>query len=280
MTGRVCIVTGASNGIGRETALGLARTGATVIAVARNVERGNAAVSEIRTRSGNDAIHLAIADLSSQAAIRDLARDLRNQYPRIHVLVNNAGAINNQRTVTVDGIETTWAVNHLAYFLLTDLLLPTLRQSAPARIVNVSSEAHTGGSINFDDPQLEHGYSAWRAYNQSKLANIMFTYELARRVPAGEVTANALHPGTVATGFGKNNSGLLNLGLQLASPFMTKPDKGAETSIYLASSPEVEGVTGKYFEKCKEVRSAAQSYDEEAAKRLWQISAEMTGLSE
>src|SRR5579859_1862579 len=272
MAGKVCVVTGASQGIGRETALGLARQGATVVAVARNAERGNAAVSYVKSGSNNDAVHLALADLSTQAALRDLARDLQREYPRIHVLVNNAGAINTERTVTVDGIETTWAVNHLAYFLLTNLLLPTLQESAPARIVNVSSAAHKGGSINFDDLQFERGYSAWRAYNQSKLANIMFTYELARHLPAGQVTANALHPGTVTTGFGKNNPGWLNWGLRLASPFLTKPDKGAETPIYLASSSEVEGVTGKYFEKCKEVRSSPRSYDEQAAGRLWQIS--------
>ena len=276
MTGKVCVITGASRGIGMETALGLARLGATVVAIARDPTRGAAAVTAIKARSGSEAVHLMLADLSSQEAIRQLARELAEHYEQIHVLVNNAGAINMKRTVTVDGIETTWAVNHLAYFLLTNLLLPTLEASAPARIVNVSSDAHKGGTLNFDDLQGERRYSGWAAYSQSKLANVLFTYELARRLQRG-VTANALHPGTVTTGFGKNNPGWFRWGITLAGLFMIKPAQGAETSIYLASSPEVEGVSGKYFEKCKETRSSPASYDEVAARRLWEISAEMTG---
>jgi NAD(P)-dependent dehydrogenase (short-subunit alcohol dehydrogenase family) len=276
MTGKVCVITGASRGIGKETALGLARLGATVVAIARDPTRGAAAVTAIKARSGSEAVHLMLADLSSQEAIGRLARDLAERYEQIHVLVNNAGAINMKRTVTVDGIETTWAVNHLAYFLLTNLLLPMLEASAPARIVNVASDAHRRGTLNFDDLQGERHYSAWAAYSQSKLANVLFTYELARQLQRG-VTANALHPGTVSTGFGKNNPGWLRWGITLAGLFMIKAARGAETSIYLASSPEVEGLSGKYFEKCKETRSSPASYDEVAARRLWDISAEMTG---
>ena len=279
MTSKVCVVTGASQGIGKETALGLARLGATVVAIARDPTRGAAAVTDIKSRSGSEAVRLVLADLSSQEAIRQLARDLAAYYKRIHVLVNNAGAVNMERTVTVDGIETTWAVNHLAYFLLTNLLLPTLQAAVPARIVNVSSDAHRGGAIHFDDLQGERHYSGWSAYSQSKLANVLFTYELARRLGGTGVTANALHPGTVTTGFGKNNPGWLRWGITLAGLFMIKPAKGAETSIYLASSPEVEGVSGKYFYKCRETRSSPASYDEVIARNLWEISAEMTGLA-
>jgi NAD(P)-dependent dehydrogenase (short-subunit alcohol dehydrogenase family) len=278
MAGKVCVVTGASRGIGRETALGLARLGATVVAVARDPTRGAAAVAEIRGRSANDDVHLALADLSSQAEIRNLARRLAEGYPRIDVLVNNAGAVNLKRTVTVDGIETTWAVNHLAYVLLTNLLLPVLQARPPARIANVSSDAHKGGRINFEDLQGERRYNGWSAYAQSKLANLLFTDELARRLEGTGVTVNAVHPGTVSTGFGKNNRGWLRWGMTLAGPFMLTAAQGAETVIYLASSPDVEGVSGKYFYKCNEVESSPASHDEAAAKRLWQLSAEMTGL--
>jgi NAD(P)-dependent dehydrogenase (short-subunit alcohol dehydrogenase family) len=279
MSGKVCVVTGASRGIGLETALGLVTLGATVVAVARDPSRGAAAVADIMARSGSGDVHLMVSDLSSQTAIRQLAQELMDRYERIQVLVNNAGAVNMERSVTVDGIETTFAVNHLAYFLLTELLLPRLKASAPARIVNVSSDAHRGGRIRFDDLQGKRHYGGWSAYSQSKLANILFTYELARRLKGTGVTVNCLHPGTVATGFGKNNRGWLKWGVTVAAPFFTKADRGAQTSIYLASSPEVEGISGEYFSRCKAVRSSAASYDEAAARRLWDISAEMTGLA-
>jgi NAD(P)-dependent dehydrogenase (short-subunit alcohol dehydrogenase family) len=278
MTGKVCVVTGASRGIGQATALGLAKLGATVVAVARDPARGAAVVEDITARSGNQAVHLLLADLSSQAEIRRLAGEITAHFDRLHVLINNAGAVNMEHSTTVDGIETTFAVNHLAYFLLTNLLLPNLKASAPARIINVSSDAHKGSQIRFDDLQGERRYSGWAAYSRSKLANILFTYDLARRLEGTGVTANCLHPGTIASGFGKNNRGWLRWGLTLISPFVAKPEKGAETSIYLASSPEVEGVTGKYFYNCKEVRSSPASYDKAVAARLWQVSAEMTGL--
>lgn len=279
MAGRVCVITGASQGIGRATALGLANLGATVVAVARDPGRGAAAVTDIKARSGNSDVHLIRADLSSQAEIRSLAHQIGEGFPHVHVLINNAGAVNMQRTLTVDGIETTFAVNHLAYFLLTNLLLPVLEASAPARIINVSSDAQQRGKIQFDDLQGERRYNGWVAYCQSKLANVLFTYELSRRLRGTGVTANCLHPGFIASGFGKNNPGWLRWGLTLVSPFVPKPEKGAETSIYLASSPEVEGVSGKYFVKCKETRSAPASYDEAVAARLWEVSAEMTGLA-
>lgn len=276
MTDTVCVVTGASRGIGKETAFGLARLGATVLAVCRDPDRGAAAVTDIMARSGSDRVHLVLADLSSQAEIRRLADDLLRQYQRLDVLVNNAGAINMRRTLTVDGIETTWAVNHLAYFLLTSLLLPRL-ESSGARIVNVSSDAHRRGTIRFDDLEGEQSYGGHAAYGQSKLANVLFTYELARRLKGG-ATANALHPGVISTGFGKNNRGWFRWGVTIAGVFMKKPAEGAETSIYLASSPAVEGVTGKYFVNCKETPSSPESYDRSVAERLWEVSAHMTGL--
>lgn len=278
MRGKVCLVTGSSSGIGKETALGLARLGATVVMVCRDRARGEAARYEIASAGGGATVDLLLADLSSQAAIHSLAEELTSRYPRIDVLVNNAGALNTARRLTDDGIEMTFAVNHLAYFLLTNLLLDTLKASAPARIVNVASDSHTNAHINFDDLQGARRYRGMQAYGQSKLANILFTYELARRLQGSGVTANCLHPGVVATGFGHNNGRLISLGFRLIAPFVTKPDEGAKTSIYLASSPQVDGVSGKYFVKCKETRSSAASYDEAAARRLWDLSAELTHL--
>ncbi|PZR99363.1 MAG: short-chain dehydrogenase [Chloroflexi bacterium] len=279
MRGKICMVTGANQGIGRETVAGLARLGTTVIAVARDSVRGEAAVEGIRAETGSHDVHLMLADLSSQAAVRDLARDFMQRYDRLHVLVNNAGAINTQYGTTIDGIETTFAVNHLAYFLLTNLLLPVLGASAPSRIVNVSSDAHRGGEIRFADLGRKSEYRGYQAYSQSKLANVLFTYELARRLENTSVTANCLHPGVVATGFGRNNSGFLRWGMRLTRPFLTKPARGAETSIYLASSPEMEGVTGEYFYKCQQTPSDPASYDEDLAGYLWDISVRMTGLA-
>jgi len=221
-----------------------------------------------------------IADLASLDEIRGLAAAYKQKHQQLHVLVNNAGAYNAQRTTTKDGFETTFGVNHLAYFLLTELLLDVLKASAPARIINVSSTAHVGGHMNFDDLQGEKKYVGRAAYGQSKLANVLFTYELARRLEGTGVTANALHPGVVRTGFGKNNPGMMGqlfrLAQTVARPFFISPVQGAATSIYLASSPEVEGVTGKYFAKCKAVDSNAESYDTAVAQRLWQISEQLT----
>jgi retinol dehydrogenase-14 len=276
---KVCLITGGNSGIGKATALGLANMGATVVIVSRDRSRGEAAVTEIKERSGNESVELMLADLSSQKSIHKLAKDFASKYQYLHVLINNAGVFVSKRTVTVDGIETTLAVNHLAYFLLTNLLLEVLKASAPARIINVSSGAQSGGTINFNDLQGEREYSGTRAYSQSKLANVLFTYELARRLQGTGVTANCLHPGAVRTNFGRGSSGFFGFMVKALRPFMIGSEKGAETSIYLASSLEVEGISGKYFVKKAETESSKESYDEEIAQRLWQVSADLTNIS-
>ncbi len=278
MSGKVCIITGGSSGIGKATALGLANKGANVVMVGRDRSRGEATRTEIVEKSGNELVDLMPADLSSQESIRQLAEDFTSRYGRLHVLINNAGVFISKRTVTVDGIETTFAVNHLAPFLLTNLLLDVLKASAPARIINVTSSGERSGTINFDDLQGEGRYSGFRAYNQSKLAMILFTYELARRLEGTGVTVNCVHPGVVVTNLGRGSSGAFGLLLRLMRPFFSSPEKGAETPIYLASSPEVEGVSGKYFAKKAEAKSSERSYDTVTARRLWQVSAELTKL--
>lgn len=279
MRGKICLVTGASGGIGQATALGLAQQGATVIAVARDRTRGAAAVHNIKTQSGNGAVDLLLADLSSQHAIHQLANTVQQRYPRLDVLVNNAGGVFSERRLTEDGIEWTLALNHLAPFLLTNLLLDLLKPRAPARIITVSSGAQGIGKINFDDLQGAKRYSGFRAYSQSKLANVLFTYELARRLHGTGVTANCLHPGVVSTGFGKNNRGVTSLFARLDAPFMRSPAQGADTVIYLASSPDVANVTGRYFYNRKPAQTAKESYDEKVARRLWEVSAQLTGLA-
>lgn len=271
-------MTGANAGVGKETALALARLGATVVMVARSAERGAAALADARRQSGSEQLSLLLADLSSQASIRQLAADFKAKYDRLHVLVNNAGAIFMRRQESVDSLEMTFALNHLGYFLLTNLLLDVLKASAPARIVNVSSAAHHSGEIDFDDLQAGSNYNGLRAYSASKLANVLFTYELARRLEGTGVTANCLHPGFVGSNFAKNNGLLARLGMTVLRPFALSPAKGAETPIYLASSAEVESVTGQYFEKKKRVQSAAASYDEAMARRLWDASVALTGV--
>jgi retinol dehydrogenase-14 len=278
MRGKVCLVTGGSSGIGTATAHGLANMGAIVIVVARDRSRGEAAVTEIEQKSNNDAVDLMLADLSSQASIRRLAEDFKDRYQQLHVLINNAGVFTSKRTVTVDGIETTFAVNHLAPFLLTNLLLDVLKASAPARIINITSSGERSGTINFDDLQGGGRYSGFRAYNQSKLAMILFTYELARKLEGTAVTVNCVHPSVVVTNLGRGSSGAFGLLLRLMRPFFSSPEKGAETPIYLASSPEVEGVSGKYFAKKAETKSSERSYDTITARRLWQVSADLTKL--
>ena len=281
MAGRVCLVTGATSGIGEETALGLARLGATVVVAGRSAARCAATVDRIGRQTGSfpgRTVEFLLADLSSQKEVHNLAAEFKSRHDRLDVLVNNAGAIVLSRRKSVDGLELTFALNHLSYFVLTDLLLDVLVSSAPARIVNVSSSSHRRTQINFDDLQKQLRYTGFRAYAQSKLANVLFTYELARRLEGTGVTANALHPGLVATNFLTNNG---RLGHFLAF-FMRirgmSSAKGARTSIYLASSDEVEGVSGLYFEKEKAVQSAPASYDQSAAARLWKISAELTGV--
>ena len=278
MTGKTVLITGATSGIGKATAMGLANMGARVVMVGRDRGRGEAAVADIKENSGNASVDLMLADVSSQKEIRRLADEFGEAYPRLDVLINNAGVFRSERITTADGIEATFAVNHLAYFLLTNLLLERLKASAPSRIVNVASADHSNGAIDFDDLQAEKGYTGAKAYSQSKLANVLFTYELARRLQGTGVTANCLHPGVVGTNLGSGVSGAFGFVVRALRPLMKSPEKGAETSIYLASSPEVEGVSGGYFVKKAEARSSKASHDERLATRLWEASAELTNL--
>jgi NAD(P)-dependent dehydrogenase (short-subunit alcohol dehydrogenase family) len=279
MDGKVCLVTGATNGVGRVAARELAKMGAVVVIIGRNPAKTESTVHEITSQTGSSAVDSIVADLSSMSEVRRAADEFKSRYKRLDVLLNNAGALFARRQQTVDGYEMTFALNHLSYFLLTNLLLDTLKASAPARIVNVSSDAHRGKKLNFDDLQHQQSYPMFgdEAYGQSKLANVLFTYEVARRLAGTGVTANVLHPGVVATGFGHNNGGIVDLALRLVHRFALTPEQGAETLVYLASSPEVEGVTGKFFYQCKPVDSSPESYNEAAAKRLWEISEQMVG---
>lgn len=272
------MVTGATSGIGQVTARELARQGATVIVVGRSRERSEATVNRIKQQTDNPNVEYRLADLSVQKDIHQLAQEFKHKYQRLHVLVNNAGAIFLRRLESADGIEMTFALNHLNYFLLTHLLLDTLKASAPARIINVSSRAHARVSgLNFDDLQNKRGYGM-NVYGQSKLMNVLFTYELARGLEGTGIMVNALHPGFVATRFATNNGLLVRLARPVLDLFALSAEEGAQTMIYLATSPEVEGVTGKYFVKEKAVLSSPASYDEAAARRLWQISEKMTSL--
>ena len=275
MSSKVCLVTGANSGIGKETALALAKMNARVMMVCRDRARGEAALQEVKQQSGNTALELMLCDLSSQKSTRQFADDFKATHDRLDVLVNNAGVYLRKRTLTTDGIESTFAINHLAYFLLTNLLLDILKRSAPSRIINVASDAHAYGKVDFENLQGEKKYGGARAYANSKLENIVFTYALARRLEGTGVTVNCLHPGAVATGIFRALPKPLEAIIKL---FTLSPEKGAETSIYLASSPDVEGVNGKYFVKKAVAKSSQSSYNEEAAHRLWDVSAQLTGL--
>lgn len=276
--GKTCLVTGATAGIGRVTALELGRLGAEVFVVARDRARGEDLVREMRARGGKG--ELLLGDLASQQSIRGLARQFLARERPLHVLVNNAGIFELSRRVNADGFEMVFAVNHLAYFFLTHLLLDRLRASAPARIVNVASDAHRWGTIDFDDLEGEKRYRSMRIYGRSKLANILFTYELARRLEGTGVTANCLHPGAVSTRLGAQNGAIARALIGLLRPFLRTPRDGARTSIYLAASPEVDGVTGRYFVDCRPARSSRESQDREVARRLWERSAAMTGCGD
>jgi len=279
--GKTILITGATAGIGLETARELARLGATLVLVSRNPERCAATAQRIRRESGNTQVNYLVADLSSQAQVRHLSAQFREQYNRLDVLINNAGGIFTTRQLSADGIEMTFALNHLSYFLLTNLLLDRLKSSAPARIINVASNAHVNSALNFDNLQMARGYHTWQAYSHSKFANILFTYELSRRLAGTGVTANALHPGIVRTNIGKNANWIVGVFWDLYTRLSggITPAEGARTSIYLAASPDVEQVTGKYFVREKPVPSDPATYDKAAARRLWEISAQMTGLT-
>jgi NAD(P)-dependent dehydrogenase (short-subunit alcohol dehydrogenase family) len=271
LEGKTCIVTGANSGMGKETALALAQMKATVVMVCRNKDKGDAARQEIADKAGNESVDLLLSDLSSLAEVRTLAAEIRNRYAKLHVLVNNAGVFSFSGR-TVDGYETTFAVNYLAPFLLTNLVVELLRSSAPSRVVNVSSVAHFGGHIDTAAIEKKDTPTGWGAYSTSKLALVMFTYELARRLQGTGVTANCLHPGGVATN-------IWRIPPPLVRPFLKSAKEGAETAIYLASAPEVEGVTGKYFEDKAEKKSADESYDEAKARLLWETTSKIVGLA-
>jgi NAD(P)-dependent dehydrogenase (short-subunit alcohol dehydrogenase family) len=278
MDGKICLVTGATSGVGLVTAQALAQQGATVVVGARDPERGAHTVDRIKHATGNSAVQWMLADLSVQAQVRQLAADIQHRFSHLDLLINNAGAIFNTRRLSADGIEMTFALNHLNYFLLTHLLLDALKASPAARIVNVASNAHWRGRIDFDDIQGERRYGGWHAYCQSKLANIMFTYELARQLADSSVTVNTLHPGFVATGFGLNNGGWFGSFMKVAQLAAISPAEGAETMIYLATSPQVATLSEQYFVKKRAVKSSKASYDQTSAQRLWQLSAELTGV--
>ena len=278
MSGRTVLVTGATSGIGRATAVGLAAMGAHLAITGRDPGRTEQAAREI-SAAGGSPVDAFVADMSVQAEVRRLADEVLQRLPRIDVLVNNVGGYWDTRHVTADGLERTFALNHLAPFLLTNLLLGRLEQSAPARVVTVSSGAQAMGRIDFADLQGERSYSGGRAYNQSKLANVLFTYELARRVPMASITANALHPGVVSTSFGAEDPApFQRLLLPVIRPFLKTPARGAATSIHVASSPELAEVTGQYFVNSRPKKSSAASYDEAVAARLWQVSADLVSL--
>jgi NAD(P)-dependent dehydrogenase (short-subunit alcohol dehydrogenase family) len=276
MPGKVCLVTGATSGIGRVTAGALAARGATVVIAGRNPAKVQEAAAQITAATGNDSIQYLVADFADLQQVEEMAAAFKERYNRLDVLVNNAGSYFNRRHI-LDGVEMTFLVNHLAPFLLTNLLLEVLKASAPARIITVSSDAHKYDQMNFDDLSFKRGYFGMRAYARSKLANILFTYELARRLQGTSVTANVVHPGQVATNIWRTNFGILGpllkwfIGLNALTP-----EEGADTVIYLASSPEVEGVSGKYFVKRRAVPSSPLSYDEEVASRLWEVSTALT----
>ena len=274
---KICLVTGATAGIGRITATALAAHGSELVIHGRNQEKAEITVNQIKAETGNDQVSYLLADFSDLDQVRNLAAEFQEKFDHLHVLVNNAGAFFNKRIPTSYGVEMTFLINHLAPFLLTNLLLETLKNSSPARIVNISSEGHRQGKIDFNDLGFEKGYFGMKAYGRSKLANILFTYELARHLEGTGVTVNALHPGHIATDIWKNDFGVMGPVLKwFMSRIALSPEEGAENSIFLATSPEVEGIHGKYFIKNEPAQSSPTSYDEEIAHRLWKLSTELT----
>ena len=278
LRGKTVMITGANSGIGWTTALGIARRGATLVMVCRDEARGRAARDELVAETGNEAVELMVADLGEPESLVALAADFQERHDALHVLINNAGSVFNPRQETAAGLEKTFAVNHLGPFLLTNLLLDTLKKSAPARIINLSSGLHPRGRIDFDDLMMKGRYNSLQAYNNSKLATVLFTYELARRLEGTDVTVNAVHPGIVKTNLGRNDSSFpwyAAIFMLIWVPFMVDANKGAETSLHVAAAPELSSVTGKYFAKSKPVKSARHSYDEDLARRLWTASEDL-----
>jgi NAD(P)-dependent dehydrogenase (short-subunit alcohol dehydrogenase family) len=276
MQGKVVLITGATSGIGKVTAVTLADMGATVAVLGRNAEKGKELLEEITLRTGSKSIDFIRCDLASLDTVKEAATDFKSRYDRLDVLIDNAGGINGKRMTTKDGFEYTFGVNHLAHFVLTNRLLDLLKTSAPSRAVVTSSAAHLSGHIDFDDLMAEKKYTAFKAYGQSKLANVLFTFELARRTQGTRVTANCLHPGAVRSNFAKGMGGALSGFYTIFGVFMKSPEQGAQTMIYLASSPEVESVTGKYFAKSKLKASSPESTNQAQARRLWEISEQLT----
>jgi NAD(P)-dependent dehydrogenase (short-subunit alcohol dehydrogenase family) len=275
MNGKVCLVTGATDGIGKVSARVLAEKGAKVIIVGRNPEKSATVLAELKSSSGNENIDLLMADLAVMQEVRDLAEQVISHYDRLDILLNNAGGYFAKHELTSDGLERTFALNHMSYFLLTNKLMELLKSSAPARIVNVSSDAHYGVDMDFENLNGEQEYKAWKAYQKSKLANVLFTYELLKKVPA-DITVNCLHPGFVATNFGHNIGGFFGPVLKIAQRISAiDPEEGAKTSIFLCSAPEVKGVSGKYFYKCQPKTSSRESRNMDTGKRLWQISSDI-----
>jgi NAD(P)-dependent dehydrogenase (short-subunit alcohol dehydrogenase family) len=278
LKGKTIIITGGTDGIGLACARELARMQAELIILSRSESKCDRVAAQLRAETGNPDIHYLVSDLSSQASIHRAAEAFKARWNRLDVLVNNAGAAFLRRKLSADGIEMTFALNHLSYFLLTNLLLDQLKASPSARVVNVSSNAQYQGKIRFHDLQLERGYRVMKAYSQSKLANMLFTFEIARRLEGTGVTVNALHPGLVRTKIGRNNGFLARAFLPFVFWAALTPEEGARTMVYLAASPEVEWVTGRFYIKQKEARGASAAYDTDAARRLWEISAQLTGL--
>lgn len=279
LEGKVCLVTGSTSGIGKVTARELARKGATVVLVSRTRAKGEETQVEIKQATGNPHVELLVADLSLLTDVRRLATEFHYTSSYLHLLVNNAGCAYPTRTLTSEGLEATLMVNYLAPFLLTELLLNTLKASAPARIVNVSSAQHANAHIEFDNLQGEKKYGNLSSYNQAKLALLLWTYELAHRLEGTGVTVNALHPGITATNFPSGMTGVLAWGMRLSTPLLLTPEKGAQTTLYLATSPEVDGVTGKYFVKSRETKSSSRSYDQAVGSRLWEVTEQLVARS-
>jgi NAD(P)-dependent dehydrogenase (short-subunit alcohol dehydrogenase family) len=277
MQGKTVVMTGATSGIGEAAALALAGMGARIVFVARDDKRAEATLNRIEAKAPRLGHRVHLADLSSMAETRRVGLAIAASEPRIDVLVNNAGAVFSQRRVTPEGLELTFALNHMAYFMMTAALGDRLAASTPARIVSTSSSAYQAAGLDFSDLQSVKGYNGWKAYGRSKLANILFTRELARRLAGTGVTANCFHPGVVATRFGDAAGGLTGRLMPLARRFFTSPEKGADPIVYLASSPEVEGVTGGYFAKHKVVQPSAAARDDAAAKKLWEASEALAG---